>query len=144
MVRYFMTIREACDLVVTAAIHSLESPQQDSAVYILNMGQPVRIAELAERMIVLSGLEPGHDVEIVFTGVRGGERLKELLYARDEPRSEIGIEGIMAVRPVSPPIATMRDWLAALERGVVDGNRAATFTVLGDSIPDFRTGSTTP
>ena len=144
MVRYFMTIREACDLVVTAAIHSLELPQQDSAVYILNMGQPVRIAELAERMIVLSGLEPGHDVEIVFTGVRGGERLKELLYARDEPRSETGIEGIIAVRPVSPPIATMRDWLAALERGLADGDRATTFNVLGDSIPDFRTGSTTP
>ncbi len=139
MVRYFMTIREACDLVVTAAIHALESRQNDSAVYLLNMGQPVRIVELAERMIVLSGLEPRHDVDIVFTGIRRGERLMELLFARDEPRSEIGIEGIMAVRPVTPPAAAMQGWLAALERGVADGDRAATFKTLSDSIPDFRT-----
>jgi O-antigen biosynthesis protein WbqV len=141
MVRYFMTIREACDLVVTAAIHSLDSQRNDSAVYLLNMGQPVRIVELAERMIVLSGLEPQHDIDIVFTGIRPGERLTELLFARDEPHSEIGIEGIMAVRPISPPSAAMRDWLAALERGLADGSRAATFKVLTDSIPDFRAGN---
>jgi O-antigen biosynthesis protein WbqV len=138
MVRYFMTIREACDLVVTAAIHALDSRQNDSAVYLLNMGQPVRIVELAERMIVLSGLEPRHDVDIVFTGIRRGERLMELLFARDEPRSEIGIEGIMAVRPVTPAAAAMQAWLAALERGVAEGDRAATFKALSDSIPDFR------
>jgi FlaA1/EpsC-like NDP-sugar epimerase len=137
MVRYFMTIREACDLVVTAANHSLNSQQSDSAVYLLNMGQPVRIVELAERMIMLSGLEPGHDIEITFTGIRRGERLSELLFARDEPRSEIGIDGIMAVRPVSPAIAVMQDWLAALDRGLVAGDHAATFKVLSDSIPDF-------
>ena len=139
MVRYFMTIREACDLVVTAAIHSLDTQQNDSVVYLLNMGQPVRIVELAERMIVLSGLEPRHDIDIVFTGIRRGERMMELLFARDEPRSEIGIEGIMAVRPVTPPTAAMRGWLAALERGVAKGDRAATFQALSDSIPDFRT-----
>jgi O-antigen biosynthesis protein WbqV len=125
--------------VVTAAIHALDSQQNDSAVYLLNMGQPVRIVELAERMIVLSGLEPGHDVDIVFTGIRRGERLMELLFARDEPRSEIGIEGIMAVRPVTPPPAAMQGWLAALERGLADGDRTATFKALSDSIPDFRT-----
>jgi FlaA1/EpsC-like NDP-sugar epimerase len=141
MVRYFMTIREACDLVVTAAIHSLDSQRSDAAVYLLNMGQPVRIVELAERMIVLSGLEPQHDIDIVFTGIRRGERLKELLFARDEPHSEIGIEGIMAVRPTTPPAAAMKDWLAALDRGLADGNRAAAFKVLTDSIPDFRTES---
>jgi O-antigen biosynthesis protein WbqV len=138
MVRYFMTIREACDLVVTAAIHALESRQNDSAVYLLNMGQPVRIVELAERMIVLSGLEPRHDVDIVFTGIRRGERLMELLFARDEPRSAIGIEGIMAVRPVTPPAAAMQAWLAALEHSVTTGDHAATFKALSDSIPDFR------
>jgi FlaA1/EpsC-like NDP-sugar epimerase len=141
MVRYFMTIREACDLVVTAATHALGSPQRDAAVYMLNMGQPVRILELAERMIVLSGLEPGHDVDIAFTGIRRGERLKELLYARDEPRSEIGIEGIMAVRPVSPPLAAMRDRLAALDRGLAEEDREAVFKVLRESIPDFRSGT---
>jgi FlaA1/EpsC-like NDP-sugar epimerase len=141
MVRYFMTIREACDLVITAATHALESPRRESAVYMLNMGQPVRIAELAERMIVLSGLEPGHDIDIVFTGIRRGERLKELLYAQDESHSETGIEGIMAVRPVSLPIMAMRERLAALERGVTAGDRAAIFKALCDTVPDFRSAA---
>ena len=60
MVRYFMTIREACDLVMTAATHALAPVRPDVSVYVLNMGQPIKIVELAERMIRLSGLQPGH------------------------------------------------------------------------------------
>ena len=56
MVRYFMTIREACDLVLTAATHALTPARPDVSVYVLNMGQPVKIVDLAERMIRLSGL----------------------------------------------------------------------------------------
>src|SRR5207245_11611485 len=70
MVRYFMTIREACDLVVTAASHALGPQSSGVAVYVLNMGQPVKIVDLAERMIRLSGLEPGRDIDIVFTVIR--------------------------------------------------------------------------
>src|SRR6266700_5867829 len=100
MVRYFMTIREACDLVVTAASHALGPDRADVAVYVLNMGQPVRIYELAERIIQLSGLEPGTDVKIEITGKRPGERLEEILFAREEPTAEIGIAGVVAARPV--------------------------------------------
>ena len=100
MVRYFMTIREACDLVVTAASHALGAERGDVSVYVLNMGQPVKIVDLAERMIRLCGLEPGHDIEITFTGMRPGERLHEILFAREEPSAEIGIPGIVAARPV--------------------------------------------
>ena len=60
MVRYFMTIREACDLVLTAATHALTPARPDVSVYVLNMGQPVKIVELAERMIRLSGLRARH------------------------------------------------------------------------------------
>ena len=81
MVRYFMTIREACDLVLTAATHALTPARPDVSVYVLNMGQPVKIVELAERMIRLSGLQPGIDIEVVFTGMRPGERLNEILFA---------------------------------------------------------------
>src|SRR5882724_2794439 len=89
MVRYFMTIREACDLVLTAATHALA--HSDFSVYVLNMGQPVKIVDLAERMIKLSGLQPGHDIDIVFTGMRPGERLNEILFAFEEETVEIGI-----------------------------------------------------
>jgi O-antigen biosynthesis protein WbqV len=138
MVRYFMTIREASDLVVTAASHALGPRTSDVAVYVLNMGQPVRIVDLAERMIRLSGLEPGRDIEITFSGIRPGERLHEILFAREEPTSPIGIDGIVAARPVSPPLDAMRGWLVALEQGIARGERSVIYGILRDAVPDFR------
>jgi O-antigen biosynthesis protein WbqV len=140
MVRYFMTIREACDLVLTAATHALTPARPDVSVYVLNMGQPVKIVELAERMIRLSGLQPGHDVEIVFTGMRPGERLNEILFATEEPTVEIGIAGIMAAKPNEPPMQALRKWIAALEQAIARDDRATIRAVLKDAVPEF--GST--
>ena len=138
MVRYFMTIREACDLVVTAASHALAIERTDVSVYVLNMGQQVKIVELAERMIALSGLEPGRDIEITFTGVRPGERLHEILFAHNEPTVEIGIAGIVAAKPTSPSVDAMRRWLATLEQGLTRNDRSVIYGVLRDAVPDFR------
>jgi FlaA1/EpsC-like NDP-sugar epimerase len=138
MVRYFMTIREACDLVVTAASHALETERPDVSVYVLNMGQQVRIVELAERMIALSGLEPGRDIEIEFTGIRPGERLHEILFAHNEPIVEIGIAGIVAARPSNPSVEAMRRWLATLDQGIARNDRSVIYGVLRDAVPDFR------
>ena len=138
MVRYFMTIREACDLVVTAASHALATERPDVSVYVLNMGQQVRILELAERMIALSGLEPGRDIEITFTGVRPGERLHEILFAHNEPTVEIGITGIVAAKPSSPSVDAMRRWLTTLEQGLARNDRSVIYDVLRDAVPDFR------
>ncbi|MCP3388384.1 SDR family NAD(P)-dependent oxidoreductase [Bradyrhizobium sp. CCGB12] len=140
MVRYFMTIREACDLVITAATHALGSAHSDVSVYVLNMGQPVKIVDLAERMIRLSGLQPGYDIEIVFTGMRPGERLHEILFASEEPTREIGVAGIMAAQPNEPPMQTLRKWIAALEQAIVRDDRATIKTILKDAVPEF--GST--
>jgi O-antigen biosynthesis protein WbqV len=137
MVRYFMTIREACDLVVTAASHALGRERSDVAVYVLNMGQPVKIVDLAERMIRLAGLEPGRDIDIVFTGVRPGERMREMLFARGEPTVEIGFDGVVAARPAQPSIEAMGRWLAMLEQGLAREEREAIFRVLRDAVPDF-------
>ncbi len=137
MVRYFMTIREACDLVITAATHALAPVRPDVSVYVLNMGQPVKIVELAERMIRLSGLQPGHDIEIAFTGMRPGERLNEILFAHEEPSIEIGIAGIMAAKPNEPPIQALRKWIEALEQAIEKDDRAAIEEVLKDAVPEF-------
>jgi FlaA1/EpsC-like NDP-sugar epimerase len=138
MVRYFMTIREACDLVITAASHALGARNGDVSVYVLNMGQPVRIVELAERIIRLSGLEPGQDIQISFTGIRPGERLHEILFARGEETADIGISGIVGAKPVRPPLDAIRAWVATLEQGVARGERAAIYNVLRDAVPEFR------
>ena len=137
MVRYFMTIREACDLVVTAASHALGPKRSETSVYVLNMGQPIKIVELAERLIRLSGLEPGRDVDIVFTGIRPGERLNEILFARDEGSSDIGIDGVVAAKPVCPSIDVVRGWLDKLKADLDSGERAAIYDVLQQAVPNF-------
>ncbi len=139
MVRYFMTIREACDLVITAAAHALAPPPErsDVSVYVLNMGQPVKIVDLAERMIRLSGLQPGYDIDIVFTEMRPGERLNEILFASEEPPVEIGVAGIMAAKPNEPPMHSIRKWLAALDSAIARDDRTTIKAVLKDAVPEF-------
>jgi FlaA1/EpsC-like NDP-sugar epimerase len=138
MVRYFMTIREACDLVVTAATHALTQAEHDVSVYVLNMGQPVKIVELAERIIRLSGLEPGRDIRIEFTGTRPGERLHEILFAREEATAEIGIPGIVAAKPMRPSLDAIRNWLSRLEQALARNERSAMYDLLRDAVPEFR------
>jgi O-antigen biosynthesis protein WbqV len=146
MVRFFMTVREAADLVLTAASHadidirgagSIAARQDAASVYVLKMGQPVRILDLAERMIRLQGFEPGVDIEIAFTGVRPGERLNEILFAREEPTVDTGIDGVMAARPVFADRARMERWLDRLAEAVARGDRAAAETIMGEAVPEF-------
>lgn len=79
MKRYFMTIPEAAQLVLQAGTMG-----KGGEIYVLHMGEPVRIVDLARDMITLSGLRPGVDIDIVFTGIRPGEKLFEELSTKDE------------------------------------------------------------
>jgi len=79
MTRYFMTITEATQLILEASAMG-----EDGRIYVLDMGEPVRIAELAEQLIRLSGKEPGSDIKIAFTGLRPGEKLHEELFHDEE------------------------------------------------------------
>jgi FlaA1/EpsC-like NDP-sugar epimerase len=80
--RYFMTIPEAVQLVLQAAALG-----QNGEVFVLDMGEPVNIAELARDMIRLSGLQEGRDISIRYTGLRPGDRLHEQLFTDDEQRT---------------------------------------------------------
>lgn len=79
MTRYFMTITEATQLILEAS-----AVGEDGRIYVLDMGQPVLISNLAEQLIRLSGKRPGADIEIIYTGLRPGEKLHEELFHKDE------------------------------------------------------------
>jgi O-antigen biosynthesis protein WbqV len=138
MVRYFMTIREACDLVLVSASHALSPKRSQVAVYVLNMGQQVRILDLAERLIRLSGFEPGTDIKIEFTGVRPGERLHELVFSSEEQHGDIGIDGVVAAKAVCPSLDSLRKTLAEFEAALQKGDSEALYATLRKAVPDFR------
>ena len=108
-----------------------------AAVYVLKMGQPVRIYELAERMIRLAGFEPGEDIDIEITGPRPGERLHEILFAEEEPMAETGIAGVIAAKPIFAGRERVEAWLGRLRIAIAASDRPAAEAVLEEAIPEF-------
>jgi FlaA1/EpsC-like NDP-sugar epimerase len=84
--RYFMTVREAVELVLQASVHGIRHDEERGQIFVLDMGQPVRIVDVARQMIRLAGLEPDRDVGITFVGLRPGEKLFEELFDASEKR----------------------------------------------------------
>lgn len=131
MKRYFMTIPEAVHLVLQASAMSTGGEN-----YILDMGQPVRIVDLAEDLIRLSGLEPGKDIEIVFTGIRPGEKLSEDLWDTGfaySPTDHPDIHRVDSEEVLSSnKLEAIVEQLAEFAR---QGNPEAIQTLLGEAIP---------
>jgi O-antigen biosynthesis protein WbqV len=102
MQRYFMTVREAVSLVLQACVVGLEkAPPQggQGGIFVLDMGNPVKIVDLARQMIRLAGLRPEQDVQIAFTGLRPGEKLSEELFHGREPPVPTGYPGLLIAAP---------------------------------------------
>ncbi len=140
MVRYFMTVREACDLVLSASAHALDqrtAGRERASVYVLKMGQPAHIVDLTKRMIHMTGYEPDVDIKISFTGIRKGERLNEYLFAGDEPAVDIGLQGVTAARTAGVDRSQFSRWLETLSRAVVFGNRTEANRVFSEAIPAY-------
>ena len=110
MTRYFMSVQEAVQLVLQAAALST-----GGEVFTLDMGEPVRILDVAERLIRLSGRIPGRDVPIVITGVRPGEKMAEDIVAPEEEQLPSGHPAIVVSRPPVPNRAVVHRALAELE-----------------------------
>jgi FlaA1/EpsC-like NDP-sugar epimerase len=116
MTRYFMTIPEAVSLVVQAG--AIGGRGQ---VFVLDMGDPVKIIDLARNMIRLSGHEPDRDIAIKIVGVRPGEKLHEELWGEDEQVSETGQAKILRVSRSPVDAAWLEEELVELERLVEAG-----------------------
>lgn len=109
--RYFMTIPEAARLVIQAGTMG-----RGGEVFVLDMGEPVRIADLARDMIRLSNLEEGRDIEIRFTGLRPGEKLYEELFKGEESLQKTGHPKIRAARLTFSPNMTAESLLGQMRR----------------------------
>ena len=133
MRRYFMTIPEAAQLVLQAA-----GLGENGRVYVLDMGEPVRIVDLAEDLIRLSGLEPGKDIPIVFTGVRPGEKLFEEILTAEEGTVASRHEKVFVARGSPPPEAEFGARLAALLAAAEAGDGGAIRMALQALVPTYR------
>jgi len=131
MTRYFMTVDEAVQLVLHAAALSA-----GSEVFLLDMGEPVRIVDLARRMIRLGGLRPERDIEIAYTGRRPGEKLTETLAIG--PITATSHPKILEVKSEGMRTPTLFELVAALEDSALAGNRQRLYELLGslaDALP---------
>jgi FlaA1/EpsC-like NDP-sugar epimerase len=128
--RYFMTIPEAVGLVVLAGLGGY------GELCILDMGAPVRIAELAANMITMAGLVPGKDIPIVYTGLRPGEKLEETLLSEEEERTQQVRNRIKVAQSPAPP-PDFQDWLERLGRAAQAGDEASLMCTLRTLIPTY-------
>jgi len=115
MTRYFMTVREAVELVLQASGFGIEHSEYRGKIFVLDMGEPVRIVDLARQMIRLAGLRPEMDVKIAFTGLRPGEKLFEEIFHGSEPPVPTERKGILVAAPRLVDSAEMAAALDELE-----------------------------
>ena len=140
MMRYFMTIPEAVHLVM-----QVSAMGQGGEVFLLNMGQQVRILDLAEDLIRLSGLEPGRDIEITYTGIRPGEKLSEDLWEDGMHSQPTGHPEIF--RAVTDEDVDGRELAGAVEelsRLAAQGETEAILKILDEAIPSASVRSSPP
>lgn len=137
MTRYFMTIPEAVQLVMQAAALST-----GGETFILDMGQPVRILDLAHDLIRLSGLEPEKDIEVRFTGVRPGEKLFEELSTLSEGIQRTAHPKIFNGSYQSPHLPALRAQLETLADLCSSSSTGAVRKALSQLVPEYRDDST--
>jgi len=131
--RYCMTIPEAVSLVIqTGAL------RDRGALFVLDMGQPVKVLDLARNLITLSGLEPDIDVSIEFIGLRPGEKLHEELLTSSEGLQRTEVGKVFVTRPEAIDFDLLRGQIEALRRAAERGDTAIILTALKRLVPDFR------
>jgi FlaA1/EpsC-like NDP-sugar epimerase len=121
--RYFMTISEAVGLVILAGLGDY------GELCVLDMGEPIRILDLANHMITMAGLRPGVDIRVEFTGLRKGEKLTEELLTEEEDRTRVVRNGVLGVQSPAPP-AELWERLHELRITAHAGDRPAVLEAL--------------
>ncbi len=141
--RYFMTVREAVELVLQAAALGRQR-NDEGAIYVLDMGQPVKIIDLARQMIRLAGKVPDVDVRIAIVGLRPGEKLFEELFHGEEPPVATDQEGVLIARPRTSDHAVIATKLTALGEACRRRDHAAAMALLHDIVPELKRSQSAP
>ncbi len=133
MRRYFMLIPEAVQLVLHAA-----AAGRGGSLYVLDMGEQIKVVEMARNLIRLSGFVPDEEIPITFIGLRPGEKLEEELVGADETVAPSGVAEIREVRPVRmPQPSDFESKVRELERMATAGDAVAVARLLGEAVPTF-------
>jgi FlaA1/EpsC-like NDP-sugar epimerase len=135
--RYFMSIGEAVGLVLRAGLGRY------GQLCVLEMGEPVRIADFAANVITLAGLIPGRDIPIVYTGLRPGEKLTEELLTEEEEKTEVVRNGIRVARPLPPPPGAWTS-IEALQEALALGHLEEAMHQLQQLVPSYRPAPPAP
>jgi O-antigen biosynthesis protein WbqV len=139
MERYFMTVQEAAALVLQAAALPDEAPQDGTGrIFVLDMGQPVRIDDLARQLARLHGLEPGRDIQIVYSGLRPGEKLYEEIFYDAETVTPTGVDGVLQAVEALPAWSDLAGPLGRLAAAAGERDEARALSLLKDLVPGFR------
>lgn len=133
MVRFFMTIPEAVQLVIQAGAMA-----RGGEIFILDMGEPVKIMDLANSLIKLSGFEPNVDIDIKISGVRPGEKLYEELLTADDVCDATTHKRIFVEKPSEPDVAVMEEIILGIMTDNLPVNKAGVEIYLKNLIPSFR------
>ena len=131
--RYFMTIPEACQLIMQA-----ETVGKGGEVFVLDMGEPIKIAYLAEQMIRLSGKKTGEDIQIEFVGLRPGEKLYEELFHSQEPLIATDFEKLRLAKARLYDKHAWETKIAKLENACQAADQDAIIDLLSDLVPEFK------
>lgn len=136
MRRYFMTVREAVELVLQASAYGSAHPNGRGRIFVLDMGEPVKIVDLARNMIRLAGLRPEKDIRIEFTGLRPGEKLFEELLSEGETPTQTEADGVFQASPRVIDHALINRTMAELEQAARAGDRPKTMSIIRTLVPD--------
>ena len=139
--RYFMTVREAVELVLQASALGSGEADTSGKIFVLDMGEPVRILDLARQMIRLAGLEPEKDVAITFIGLRPGEKLHEELLHEAEPTVGTQYRDILLASPRTADRALLARAIDELEANAEAGETEKTLAGLRRLVPEYSAGN---
>lgn len=136
IVRYFMTIPEACDLVLQAGTMG-----QGGEIFVFDMGEPVKILDLATRMIKLSGFEPHIDIKIIYTGLRPGEKLYEELLSDDAKTLPTHNDKILISKDPDMGFDDIEQHTKHIIRAAIRREKVEVVQILKDIVPEYKSNN---